>query len=91
MVIKIENAMESLLKQAGMNQRSLAKAIGVREQTVSEWGGKWPQYAIAYLQEKVRADVSESRLKACQERQDQVWKVMGIPKQIDWSVKEGMI
>lgn len=78
MVIKIENAMESLLKQAGMNQRSLAKAIGVREQTVSEWGGKWPQYAMAYLEQKVRADVAESRLKACQERQDAVSRAMGV-------------
>lgn len=38
-----------LLRQAGVSKRELARRLGLSRNTPSNWGGKPPSYAIAYL------------------------------------------
>ena len=39
----------SLLKRAGFSKAELARRLGVSAQTVSEWKGNPPRYALVYL------------------------------------------
>ena len=38
-----------LLKRAGFSKAELARRLGVTAQTVSDWKGDPPRYALAYL------------------------------------------
>jgi len=40
---------EQLLVRVGMRKSELARRLGVHRNTVSAWGEKAPEYAMAYL------------------------------------------
>lgn len=45
-------------KRAGLTDKEIAGKIGVRTQTISEWKGKFPQFADAFKSGKEEADAS---------------------------------
>lgn len=50
------------LSNAKMTRAELAHALGVSPTTVSNWGGFFPQYAVAFLAERKRVVELEARL-----------------------------
>lgn len=45
-------------KRAGLTDRQIARKIGVRDQTISEWKRRFPQFSDAFKNGKEEADAS---------------------------------